>query len=111
VKLHPLSSPVKAAGNNEVQDEPEVAVNSNGDAFANAAEFADDTAFGVGEWRLDGAKEERTRDSNALERLTNDAGFEGGEVGGDIGEFGHADQIAGRTWEFATSNFAQERKF
>ncbi len=41
------------------------------------------------ERRVDGAEEEYARDANALERLAEDAGFEGGDVGGDVGQFRH----------------------
>jgi inhibitor of KinA len=92
---------VQTAGDHQVQDEPEVAVHANGDAFADAAECAHGAAFGVGKRGLGSSKEKRAGDSNALDRLTEDAWFECSEVGGDVGEFGHVVQIAGRTCAFA----------
>ena len=40
-------TPVEAAGDHEVQDEPEIAVDANGDALADAAQGADGAAFGA----------------------------------------------------------------
>jgi hypothetical protein len=100
---------VQTTGDHQMQDEPEIAIHSNGDAFADAAKFADDTPFGIGKWRLGGSEEEGARDSNAHKRLANNAGFEYGEVGGDVGEFWHAYQLAGCAWGFATLLFAKGR--
>ena len=44
-------APVEAAGDHQVKNEPEVAVEADGDAFADAAQVADGAAFGVGERR------------------------------------------------------------
>ena len=83
--------PVQAAGDHQVQDEPEIAFQADGDALADAAEFANDAALGIGEWRKRGAKKKGGGDSNAHERLREDAGFECGEVSGNVGQFGHGD--------------------
>ncbi len=72
-----------------MKNEPEIAVEAEGDAFADAAEFADGEAVDGGDGRLRGAEKEQAGDADAVERLVEDAWFEGGEVGGDVGEFGH----------------------
>ena len=97
---------MQAARDHQMQNEPEVAFEADGDALADAAEFTDDAAVGVGEWWKGGAKKKRSGDSNAHERLRKDARFECGEVGGDVGEFGHAYKIAGVTRDFATRLFS-----
>ncbi len=78
-----------------MKNEPEVAFHADGDAFADAAEFADGVAFGFGERRLGGAEQKRAREADALERLAEDARLQGGEVGGDVGEFRHAVRLQG----------------
>ncbi len=100
---------MQTAGDHQMQDEPEIAVHANGDALADAPEFAHDAALGVGEWGLGGSKEKGAGDSNALDWLTNDAWFECGEVGGDVGEFGHVVQIAGGVCVFASGVFTGEK--
>jgi len=80
---------VQAAGDHQMQNEPEIAFQADGNALANAAEFADDAAVGIREWRKRGAKKKRGGDSNAHERLREDARFECGEVGDDVGKLGH----------------------
>jgi hypothetical protein len=47
---------VQAAGDHQVQNEPEIAFQANRDALADAAEFTDDAAVGIGERRLGSAK-------------------------------------------------------
>ncbi len=82
-------TPVEAAGDHEVKDEPEAVVEFEGDAFADAMETADGVAFDVFDAGLDCAEEEGAGDPEVCEGLADDAGFEGGEVGGDVGEFWH----------------------
>jgi len=100
---------VEPASNHQVQDEPEIAFYSNRDALADSPEFAHDAALRICEWRLDGSKQERARQSNALKRLPEDAWFECSDVGGDIRQFRHAYQLAGCACAFATSLFTMEK--
>ena len=99
--------PVQSAGDHQVEHDPEIAFEADGDALAHAAEFTDHAAVGVCERRLGGAKKKRCGDSNPIERLREDAGFECGKVGGYVGEFGHAYKIAGGTRGFATTLFTK----
>ncbi len=57
-------SPVKAAGDHEVKDEPEAVVELDGDAFADAAERADGVAFDLFDGWLDGAQQEGAGDAD-----------------------------------------------
>jgi hypothetical protein len=51
-------SPVEAAGDHEVEDEPETVVELDGDAFADAVKLADGVAFYLFDGWLHGAEEE-----------------------------------------------------
>ena len=52
-------------------------------------------AFDVFDAGLDGAEEERAGYAGLGEGLAYDARLEGGEVGGDVGEFWHGELFAG----------------
>ena len=80
---------MEAAGDHEVEDEPEVALDADGDALADSAEGCDGAAFSGGEWRIDGAEEEDGGETNRKERLAEDARLKCVDVGGDVGEFRH----------------------
>ena len=100
---------MEPAGNHQVQDEPEIAFDSDRDTLADSPEFAHDTALSIGERWLDGSKQKRGFDSNALKRLPEDAWFECSDIGGDIRQFRHAYQLAGCGYGFATSLFMMEK--
>ena len=72
-----------------MQDQEEVVIECEDDALADAAEGADGLAFDGGDGRDGGAEEERGGDAELFEGLVEDAGAEGGQVGRDVGEFGH----------------------
>ena len=78
-------APVEAAGDHEVQDEPDAVVELEDDAFADAMERADGVALDFFDARLDGAEEERTGDADVGEGLADDARLQSGEVGRDVG--------------------------
>ena len=82
--------PVKAAGDHEMEDQPETVFETDADAFAEAAELEDFFAGGVRYWRARCAQEEGTDDADRFESLAQNARFEGFDVNGDIGEFRHA---------------------
>jgi len=81
--------PVQATGDHEVQDKPEIVVETDGDALGDAAERADGVAFGGREGLVGGAEEKGAVETDVFERLIEDAGLKGSEVGGDVGKFGH----------------------
>ena len=81
--------PVKAAGDHQMEDEPEIIFEADADAFAEAAELEDFFAGGVGEGRVGGAKEKRAHDAHRFENLAEDSGFERFDVNGNVWEFGH----------------------
>ena len=73
-----------------MQDEPEVVVQAERDALAEAAQAADVTAVRCGERRVHGAQEERAGQTHALERPIQDAPFQRLEVERDVGQLRHA---------------------
>ncbi len=90
-------TPVQSAGNHEMDDEPEFFVRSgpgsafdaDGDALADAAQLADCAAFnGV----IGGSTVRRTKTLCSRTRSSvwpTNARLERGDVGGDVGQFGH----------------------
>ena len=80
---------MKAAGNHEVNHKPEVAFEAEGDALADAAKLADGFPLDGRDGRVGGAEDKDAPQADALERLAKDARLERGEVGGDVGKFGH----------------------
>jgi len=74
-----------------VQDEPESVVEFEYNPFADAMECADGAAFDVFDAWLDGAEEEWGGYADLGEWLAHDAWFEGDEVSGDVGQFGHCE--------------------
>ena len=49
---------MQSAGNHQVEHQPEVTLEADGDALANAAQFAGDAAFGADQRRVDGSQQE-----------------------------------------------------
>ena len=80
---------METAGDHQVQNEPEVAFDADGDALADAAECLDGAAFDACERRVDSAQQKDAGHANALKRLAEDARFERGDVGGDVGQLRH----------------------
>ena len=85
--------PVKASGDHEMEDKPEAVFEADADAFAEPAELEDFFAESAGERRVRCAQEEGTDDADRFESLAKNAGFEGFDVDGDIGEFRHTDSM------------------
>ena len=88
--FHSMFSPMQAAGDHQMQNEPKIAIEADGDAFADSAQLADAFAFGGANGWIDGTKEEWTRDADLFERLAEDAFFERFDVDDDVGELGHS---------------------
>jgi hypothetical protein len=64
--------------------------------LADSPQFAHDAAFHIRNGGFRGSKQKGTRQSHSLNRLSDDARFECSDVGGDIRQFRHAYQLAGR---------------
>src|SRR2546422_9152397 len=89
-------SPVQPAGNHQVKHQPKIVLYSNCDALANSPHFAHRTALDTGNWRVRGSKQKGVSKSYSLERLCDDAWFEGSDIRDDIRQFRHAYQLACR---------------
>ena len=88
-EFRPAAAPVQPAGDHEMQHQPQIAIEADGDALADSAQFAHDATFDRGERRIGGAQQEDVRYANALERLADDARFERAEVSGNVGKLRH----------------------
>ena len=75
--LAPLRLPVQPAGDHQVQDEEQVAVELEDDALAEPAEAADDLALGGVQRRVEGADQERVDDAHPLQGLARRPGGAG----------------------------------
>jgi hypothetical protein len=80
---------VETASDHEVEDEEEFFIEYEDDAFADASEGCDGSAFDGFDARYGGSEKERRGDAEVFEWLAYDARFEGCEVSRDVWEFGH----------------------
>jgi hypothetical protein len=78
---------------------------TDGDALADAADFADGAAFSGFDGRVGGAQDEDAVQADTFEWLAEDSGLERGDVGGDVGELGHCYQVAANDMTSATNFF------
>ena len=93
VGLGGVGLPVQAAGDHQVQREPEVALDADRDALTDAANLFHAAAFQGGRRRRGGAQQERPAYRDALEAAAEDALAEGLHVNGDVRQFGHASHL------------------
>jgi hypothetical protein len=80
---------VEATGDHEVKDEMEISLEVEHDPLSEAPEPDDAAALDLRQRRIHRAEQEGTGESNAHERFSDDAGLEGDEIGGDVGQLGH----------------------
>jgi hypothetical protein len=73
-----------------VEDEPEIAIEADTDAFADTAELDNLLAVSVGECWVGGAEKKGTDDADGFESLAEDTFFERFDVNGDVGKLRHA---------------------
>src|ERR1019366_1401725 len=71
--------PMQAAGNHEVEHQPQVAVDADGDALADATEGPDGAPFHASQWWIGGAQQKHRANAHVFERLAEDARFERGD--------------------------------
>ena len=88
---------MQAAGNHQVQHQPEIAFDTNRDALADASQFSNDPSFHTCYRGLHGAQQKRTGQPHLLERVSDDACFKGTDVSRDIGQFRHIGQALALT--------------
>src|SRR5882762_7717592 len=99
---------MQAAGNHQVQNEPEIAFYSDGDSLADSAQLGHRAALDVGNRGLRGSKQKKTGQAHTLDSLREDAWLECGDVGGDVREFRHTYELAGRGRNFANFSIAMD---
>ncbi len=80
---------MQAARNHQMDYEPEIAVDTDRDSFADATQFPNRPAFRVGNGRLDGSEQKRRQDADAFKRLTDNSRLKRRYVRRDIGQFRH----------------------
>jgi hypothetical protein len=73
-----------------VKHQPKIAVHANRDALSNPPQLAYDLAFHAAQWRLHRSQQKSARQPHPLQRLPDNPGFQGIDVGSDIGQFRHA---------------------
>src|SRR5258707_1357935 len=71
-ELRSWDLPVQAAGNHQVQHQPEIAFYSNRDSLADSPQFAHDAALHMCKWWLCGPQQKRTGQAHSLDRLRDD---------------------------------------
>src|SRR5579871_1086088 len=83
------SAPVQATSDHQMQHEPQIAVESESDALADAPQLAHRAAVGVRQRRGRGAEQERRAEADAFEALADNPRIERDNVRRDVGEFRH----------------------
>ena len=85
---------MQAPGDHQVNDDPQIIVQPDGDAFADPPELPHHLSLHLGDRRLRGAKNKGARDPHLLECPADDSLVERAQIGIDIGEFGHLRTVA-----------------
>src|SRR5262245_27959156 len=88
--------PAQPARDHQVQDEVQPAVEAEDDPLAETLEALDDLPLDRGGRRVDAPEEERAREAQALEPVTEDAPLERLDVDDDVRQFGHAGMLCHR---------------
>src|ERR1043166_1569124 len=81
--------PVQSTGDHQMDDDEQLAVRLDRDAFAESLDGDDALADQVGEWWLDGAEQERRLETDLFERLADDPAPERLDVDGDVRQLRH----------------------
>ena len=84
---------MQAACDHQVENQPEIVVEADGNALADTAKLAHGVTLGVGERRLHRAKQKRAGYPHALEWLPKNARFEGRQVCADVRKLGHRSRL------------------
>ena len=87
-------SPVEAAGDHQVDDDEELALEREDDALAQAAEPHDGPALDLGHRRIDRAEDERARQAEPLERRPRTRGSRAVRYATTSGSSGNCPRLA-----------------
>jgi hypothetical protein len=80
---------MQAASDHQVKRKPEIVLQANNDALADAPHLADNFSLHGSQRRLRGPQQEGAGQTHALQRLTNNPRFKRTDVGGNIWQFRH----------------------
>jgi hypothetical protein len=80
---------VQASGNHQVQDQPEIIVQSDRDSLANSSQFTDGATFNARKWRFNSAQKKRAPEADVLKRLLHDPLLERSDVRSYVRKFRH----------------------
>src|SRR5688500_11032093 len=84
-----LAGPVQPPGDHQVQDEEEIALQADDDAFSEAGQRQYLLAYHLADRWHCGAKQERIEELNLLQPRAADQPLEAFQIDGDIGQLGH----------------------
>src|SRR5579863_9626543 len=77
-------APVEPSSDHQMQHQPQIVVQPNGDAFADTSQDSDGFACGARKWRISRTQQKGTDQSDMLQRLAKDALFERFNVDDDV---------------------------
>ena len=80
---------MEPARDHQVQDEPAVVIQADGDSLAQPAKATDGFAVNALDRWHSGAEQKWIADAHLIEPLTENAAFERFDVNGDVRQFGH----------------------
>jgi hypothetical protein len=86
-----------------VKDEEEIAFEREDDALAESAQRHDAPAFGFAEWRSHRSEQKGASQPDRFQGPAEDAGLERREVGGDVGQLGHGEELSPAASAIASS--------
>ena len=101
-ELYTWLAPVQPPGNHQVQNQPEMALQTNGDTLADAAERLDVLSFHGLQWGVRRAEQKGAGDPDTFQALMRDALLQRFDINHNVGEFRHAAFIL--AWGGATVN-------
>ncbi len=84
---------MQASGNHQMQHEPKLSFEADGDALADPAHLPSGPALHLGEGGAGGAQKKRARQPNAFEGPAHDPLFQRFHVHDDVRQFGHPSQV------------------
>jgi hypothetical protein len=85
---------MQAPGDHQVQHQPELVLEADGDALAEPPQLVDLLALDASDRRVGGAQQERMADPHARQLPAEDARLQGLDIDRDVRQFGHAGQHA-----------------
>ena len=81
--------PMKAAGNHQMQNEPEIVFEPDANPFTQAAQLSNLATFHACDWWRRRAQQKRRRNLHAFERLSQNSLLERFDVDNDVRQFRH----------------------